>query len=136
LVVRVKLRIKVLGSDNFVEAAVLANGGAESPRPCLVIDQELAKKLGIELNRLKTCSVEEASIITEAKLAEKAVEIELLDGDELLSKTIADLVIQRDLVEPLITDITIDELGIQVLSFSKGLWRHVNDPPQKIRRSV
>ena len=37
------LRIKVLGSGNFVEAAVLANDGAESPRPCLVIDQELAK---------------------------------------------------------------------------------------------
>jgi hypothetical protein len=38
-----------------------------------------------------------------------------------LSRFIADLVGQRGLIEPLIADATIDELGIQVLSFSRGL---------------
>jgi hypothetical protein len=52
-----------------------------------------------------------------------------------LSRIKADLVVQRGLIEP-ITDATIDELGIQVLSFSRGLWRHVGDPPGRIRASM
>jgi hypothetical protein len=46
----------------------------------------------------------------------------------VLSHTYAYLVIDENLNEPLITDATIDELGITVISFKKGLWRHVNDP--------
>ena len=62
--------------------------------------------------------------------------LELL-GEEgkVLSRTRGDLVIQENLIEPLITDITIDTLGIQVISFSKGLWRHINDKPNVIRSS-
>jgi len=48
----------------------------------------------------------------------------------------AHLVIHPGLEEPLITDITIDMLGIMILSFSKGLWRHVNDPQSKIRKTA
>ena len=47
----------------------------------------------------------------------------------------ADLVIQEGLYEPLITDITIDSLGIQVISFSRGLWRHMKDSPDTVRKS-
>lgn len=54
----------------------------------------------------------------------------------VLSKTHAYLVVDEELNEPLITDTTIDELEIQVISFGKGLWRHKNDPPGKIRESV
>jgi len=65
-----------------------------------------------------------------------SVELELLgDFGEPLSRVIADLVVQKGLIEPLITDITIDELGIQIISFSKGLWRHKDDPPSKVRQS-
>lgn len=68
---------------------------------------------------------------------EGAVELKLLgEHDESLSRVVADLVVQKGLMEPLITDITIDELGIQVISFSKGLWRFRDDPPDKVRRST
>jgi hypothetical protein len=36
----------------------------------------------------------------------------------------------------LITDATIDELGIQVISFKRGLWRHARDPIDRTRRSA
>ncbi|HDD34381.1 MAG TPA: hypothetical protein ENG30_04440 [Thermofilaceae archaeon] len=66
-----------------------------------------------------------------------AVTLELLgDCEEVLSSINADLVIQEELAEPLITDITIDDLEIQVLSFSKGLWRHKRDRPGIVRRSA
>jgi hypothetical protein len=54
----------------------------------------------------------------------------------VLSSTSAYLVVDEDLTEPLITDATIDELGIVVLSFKRGLWRHVSDPPGVVRRSA
>lgn len=37
---------------------------------------------------------------------------------------------------PLIADVTIDELGITIISFSKGLWRHLKDPPSVVRSAL
>jgi len=48
---------------------------------------------------------------------------------------VADVAVEEG-IGPLITDVTIDALGIQVVSFGKGLWRHVNGPKGKIRSSV
>ena len=58
------------------------------------------------------------------------------EGEEELSEVLADLAVQEGLWEALITDATIDALGIQVISFKRGLWRHVDDPPGKVRESV
>jgi hypothetical protein len=44
--------------------------------------------------------------------------------------------VDENLTEPLMTDATIDELGIQVISFRRGLWRHTNDPPNTVRKSA
>ncbi len=72
-----------------------------------------------------------------AYLLPNSIRLELLDEDgHTLSSVEADLVIQEALREPLITDITIDALGIQVISFSKGLWRFINDPANLVRRSA
>ncbi|MHC1601111.1 MAG: hypothetical protein ACXQTB_02050 [Candidatus Nezhaarchaeales archaeon] len=137
MVVRVKVRVKPRSSHESIDLVVLANGGAESFRPCLVVDEEIARRLKLwPSNEFKIHQVEEASSISEAYVINDTIELELLgDDNEVLARIIADLVIQRGLMEPLITDITIDELGIQVISFSKGLWRHKSDPPDKIRRS-
>jgi len=138
LAVRVRLRVRSKRSGRSVDLTVLANGGAESPRPCIVVDEDIAKELGLwPSGNFKVHRVEEASSISEAYVVEGSVELELLEGfDKPLSRVAADLVVQRGLMEPLITDITIDELGIQVVSFSKGLWRHRDDPPNKVRQSA
>uniref|UniRef100_A0A7J3X5A6 Uncharacterized protein n=1 Tax=Thermofilum pendens TaxID=2269 RepID=A0A7J3X5A6_THEPE len=54
----------------------------------------------------------------------------------MLSSVVADLVVQPGVAEPLLTDVAIDELGIQPVSFSKGLWRHASDPPGRVRSSA
>jgi len=48
----------------------------------------------------------------------------------------AELAVQEGLWEPLITDAAIDALGIQVVKFKEGLWRHIGDPPGTVRRSA
>jgi len=102
----------------------------ESIRPCIVVDEEIANRLGLwPAKDYKIYRVEEAS--TESEV----YELELVDNSEVLSSILADLAIQKNLREHIIIDITIDELGIQVISFSRGLWRHRSDPQDKVRRS-
>ena len=137
MAVRVKVRVKSAASSKTLDLVVLANGGAESPKPCLVLDEATAAKLKLwPAEKASLHQVEEATTIGEAFIIENAVELQLLDEEDQPLETItADLVICKGLLEPLITDITIDQLGIQVISFSKGLWKHKKDPPTKIRTS-
>ena len=138
MAVRVRLRVRSKRSGRSVDLIVLAKGGAESAKPCIVVDEDVARSLGLwPSGDFKVHRVKEVSSISEAYVMEGSVELELLgERDELLSSVVADLVVQKLLMEPLITDITIDELGIQVVSFGKGLWRHRDDPPDKVRQSA
>ena len=138
LVVRVKLRVKSKRSKSILELVVLANGGAESPRPCIVLRPEEARRLGLwPIDKAEIYLVEEASSTSEAYLIPGSVILELIDEEgKVLSSVNADLVVQEGLSEPLITDITIDELGIRVISFSKGLWRFKDDPEGIVRMSA
>jgi len=45
------------------------------------------------------------------------------------------LIINPYLDELIISDHLIDALGIVVISFGKGLWRHRSDPENTIRKS-
>ena len=134
MVVHVKLRVKTVRGGRARELVTLANGGAHSPEPVLVVDEATARELGVSGGEAV-----EAAVVNGRRrvyLVRNAVELTLIDGGEELSRVRAHLVIHPGLEEPLITDITIDELGIQVISFSKGLWRHREDPPDKVRESA
>ena len=133
MVVHVKLRVKA--GNTAREYVVLANGGASSPEPVLVVDENIARELGYLTGEAAEALVADAK--RKVYLVRNALEISLLgeEGEEL-SRVQAHLVIHPGLEEPLITDITIDMLGIMILSFSKGLWKHVNDPQSKIRKTA
>jgi len=47
LAVRVKLRARLKKTNKVAELVVLVNGGAESLRPCLVVDTSVAEALGV-----------------------------------------------------------------------------------------
>jgi len=135
VVVRVRVRVSRGGRSRTV--VVLVNGGAESEEPVIALRPEDAEDLGIPLNNFDVIEVELASGKTHNLISRDKVKVELLDEQgNVLSCTYAYLVIDENLNEPLITDATIDELGIAVISFKKGLWRHINDPPNTIRYSA
>ena len=102
------------------------------------MDTSTAEKLSLwPPEEAEIFSVEEASFIGSVYLVRNSVILELLDREgNKLSEVKADLAIQRGLAEPLITDVTIDALGIQVISFGKGIWKHVNDPSSTVRESA
>jgi len=100
----------------------------------VVVDDRIAKEIDVDLNELKLLEVEQASTITYCYITSTKFLIELLDEEnKAISSTYAYIAIEHNLIEPLITDATIDELGIVVISFKKGLWKHITDPPNKVR---
>lgn len=135
----VRVNVKLVNEDKGKECivTVLVNSGAESDDPVIVVNPEIAKKLELDFNDLELIEVELASGRKHNYISCKKYRLELIDeyGD-VLSHTHAYIAIDDELNEPLITDATIDELGIQIIRFKEGLWRHVNDPIDKIRKSV
>jgi hypothetical protein len=135
MVVRVRVRISWGGKTRNV--VVLVNGGAESEEPVVVLKPEDVEELGLPLDSFDVVEVELAVGRTQSLISRDRVVVELLDEQgNVLSSTSAYIVVDENLIEPLITDATIDALGINVISFKRGLWKHVNDPPSIIRRSV
>jgi len=112
------------------------NSGAESEEPVIVVDKSVAEVLGFSHEDFNVIEVELASGRGHAYISKEKVEVSLLsEKGEPLSSIKAYLAVDEALTEPLMTDATIDELGIQVISFKKGLWRHVNDPSGVVRKS-
>ncbi len=74
--------------------------------------------------------------IKEAGLYLQAVVLELLDNEgSVLSSVTADLAVEEGVMEPLITDATIDALGIEVISFGKGSEK-CKGSPGMVRRNT
>jgi len=128
--IRVRVKIRFLPTGRVVETVALVNSGAESERPSVIVSEIEARHLGIESPEAYGAAlylVEEATARSFAYVIKEGT---------VLSSVAADLAVQPGVAEPLLTDAAIDELGIQPVSFSKGLWRHVNDPPGKVRSSA
>jgi len=132
--VHVKLRVRA-ASGAVKELVVLVNGGAHSPEPVLAVDEELAEEPGLRGG--EPVDVSTADATRRGRLLRDAAEVALLgEGGEELSRLRVHVVVHPGLEEPIITDSTIDALGIQVVSFSRGLWRHASDSPSVVRRSA
>jgi len=135
LVVRVKVRVS--RGDRALTTVVLVSSSAESEEPTVVLRPEAAEELGLPLESFDIVEVELTSGRTHSLISKDRVRVDLLDEEgRTLSSTSAYLVVDENLTEPLITDATIDALGIVVLSFKRGLWRHSSDPPNIVRRSA
>jgi hypothetical protein len=135
--VAVRVKVRVSHGSRSKVVTVLVNDGAESEDPVIVLRPEDALELGTSLENFDVIEVELATGISRSLISRDKVKVELLDErGNTLSYTYAYLVVDEGLTEPLITDATIDELGIQVVSFRRGLWRHRNDPPDMFRSSA
>ncbi len=137
MVVRVRVRLINESTGRSSEIIVLVNGGAESEVPVIAVTPSIARDIGLSIDDMDLIEVELASGVTHNYISRNTVLAQLLDDvGRVLSQARAYIAVDENLTEPLMTDITIDELGIQVISFSRGLWRHVNDPPNVVRKSA
>jgi hypothetical protein len=130
---RVRIRLEAITGKN-TEIVALLNSGAESPEPSIVIPTEIAEELRLNELKAETAYSEEATRYVKVKLYKKAVKGTLLDNGEELTSVILDVVVVEGLIEPLLTDSAIDAFNIEIISFSKGLWRIRGE--SKVRESV
>jgi hypothetical protein len=130
---RVRIRLEAITGKNTKIVALL-NSGAESPEPSIVIPTEIAEELRLNELKAETAYSEEATRYVEVKLYKRAVKGTLLDNGEELTSVILDVVVVEGLIEPLLTDSAIDAFNIEIISFSKGLWRIRGK--SKVRESV
>jgi excinuclease UvrABC ATPase subunit len=129
---RVRIKLEAITGKN-TEIAALLNSGAESPESSIVIPTEIAEELRLNELKAETAYSEEATRYVEVKLYKKAVKGIIKNGEELTS-VILDVVVAEGLIEPLLTDSAIDAFNIEIISFSKGLWRIRGE--SKVRESV
>ena len=132
--VRVKIRLCVQNQCAILRA--LVNSGYETEEPELAIPQNVAEKLGIWPPRKFT--LEEAYTaggLAPIYVVDEEAKVSLVLNDDYVENVKVKLVINPYLDEPIISDHLIDALGIVVISFGKGLWRHRSDPENTIRKS-
>jgi len=136
--VRVRVRLESPATRRSTIIRVLVNSGAESERPLVAVTPDVAEELGLWPPREAQLAEAELAVgASEVYVIPQSVRMTLLsDEGEELSQVVADLAVQEGLWEPLITDAAIDALGIQVVKFKEGLWRHIGDPPGTVRRSA
>ncbi len=131
--VRVRIRLEAI-TGKSTERVALLNSGAESPEPSIVLSTEIAEELKLNELKAETTYSEEATTYVEVKLYKKAIKGTLLDNGEELTSVILDVAVAEGLIEPLLSDSPIDAFNIEIISFSKGLWRIRGE--NKIRNSV
>ena len=121
-----RVRIKARGGE--VTTTALLNSGFESDEPDIVVPERLAERLGLWPPREAVMErVETAGGPTSVYYIREAAEIKLAGVEASEGKKV-NVIVAPHVNEVLLSDYVIDELGITVVSFRRGLWRHVKDP--------
>jgi len=132
----VRVKVKIIVNGREVVTSALVNSGFESDSPDICIPTELARYLGLWPSR----EVESVETLTAGGEATVYVlgkgRLQLLVNSEVKVEIECNLIMNPHIDEVLLSDYVIDELGIIIISFRKGLWRHVSDSPSTIRSSV
>ncbi|RLF20184.1 MAG: hypothetical protein DRZ82_03045 [Thermoprotei archaeon] len=132
----VRVRIRIIHGDKTAITSALVNSGFESNEPDICIPLGLAKRLKLWPSTvMKSINALTAGGEVALHLLGK-VRLQLLAGSEVKEDIECNALLNTQVDEVLLSDYVIDELGIVVISFRKGLWRHKSDPPSTIRQSA
>jgi len=130
--VRVRIRLEV--GDRAVEAPALLNSGFESDGPDIVVPLEVAEALGLwPPTEFQLEEVETAGGDIRLFSFPGRGRLRLLLGTDYEPEITCNILVNPHIDEVLLSDYVIDELGIVVVSFRRGLWRHKEDPEDLVR---
>lgn len=136
MVVRVRVKLKPVGLNGWIETSALINSGYEADKPELVIPLALAKALGLNLS--KASVTERTTPIGPGRLylLEEALELKLTCEDrETLTYKVYALISEYE-YEVLISDYLASLLNIAIEDLREGLWRFRDENLNKLRPSA
>ena len=132
----VRVRLEIRANDRSVLVPALVNSGYEASEPELSIPIQVAKELSLwPPQEFQLEEVETAGGPAHVYVALRPVKVRLILGRSDEPEVECAVVVSPGSSEVLISDQLIDALGITVISFGRGLWRHKDDPEGVIRGS-
>jgi len=132
----VRVRVKIEVGDRSVELPALLNSGFESDEPDVVVPVSVAEALGLwPPHSFRLEEVATAGGDVRVFVFPRQGRIRLLLGTDYEPEITCNILVNPHVDEVLLSDYVIDELGIVVLSFRRGLWRHKEDPEGTVRQS-
>jgi hypothetical protein len=133
--VGVRVEIELAVGDRKVLKRALVNSGFESSTPDVGLPAEVARELALwPPEDFGLEEVQTAGGRVYVYTVPKPARVKLLLGTSDDPETSCNLVIDPHLDEVILSDYLTDELGIVVVSFREGLWRHRSDPEDTRRR--
>ncbi len=134
--VKLYMRSLVNNSDKIVVGVV--NTGFRTETPDISIPLPIASELGLYPPPTGSygIEIEGATGRCFAYAIPRALIVRILAEDRVSRDVVANALINPFDNEVLISDALAEELGIQILYPKKGIWRFVDDPPNKIRQSI
>ena len=124
--IRVSIRIINPHNNRSIITSGLLNSGYESREPEITIPKKLAEQLGYYPlpNNARIITVRTSGGLVTEIFIPKAARMELLDQENnVLREMQVDVSISEMENEVLLSDVTIDELNIEIISFGRGEWR-------------
>jgi len=139
LVVRVKVRLEY--EDKQVEAVALANAGFESDEPEIIVPVDIARELnlyphlpgGAIIDRYRGAGGRTFKVY---RLSRGIVRAYVITEDRLVGPVDVTLTIVPGEYEVILSDQALDSFGIVLVKPGKGLWKFIDDPVDKIRKSA
>jgi len=137
LPVRVKLLVKVRGSDREAVVKGLVNTGFTSEFPDIMIPVFLAERLGLwprPHGEVMIATLETGGGTVEGYVIPQAVVVKVITEDRESREVVANVIVNPYVDEVFISDYLAEELGIQVLFPRRGIWRFSDE--DRLRESV
>ena len=128
----VRVKLKIIVKNKVTEVVALANAGYETDENEMLIPDKLAKML--KLKREKKVRYHTAGGDVDMSVLGKAT-VNLITEDRKSKSVITKLVSSPYGEEVIINDKLVGNLGIVLLKVDKGLWKFLDDPPDKERPS-
>ena len=130
------LRSVVSGKERLCKGVV--NTGFRSEGPDISIPLGLAEELGLWPPPPGSYQIEAstASGRTLLNVVPRSLEVKVVAEGKESRAVLANAVINPHDDEVLVSDALTEELGVQIMFPRRGLWKFIDDPPDKLRTSV
>lgn len=140
MVVRVKLRIRLTSSGREVVTSAVANAGFESDEPEVIVPTRVARELGVYPVLPANATVDRyvvagGRVVRVYRLPKELTNVSVVTEDREVGPVSVVLTIMPGEEDVLLSDKAIDLLGIVLVKPGQGLWKFIDDPPDKLRKS-